>query len=303
MSYPISCRVDRRAFTLVELLVVIAIIALLVSLLLPSVQAAREAARRTQCINNMRQIGIALHNHESRKGEFPSAHDANWWSWITQILPDLEEQALYDRFNFEINAFPVGPNQVNVSAAVPAIRCPADAAHEREPINEDKFAYTSYLGATGTQGGVHPDHYLKDGMFPSNIVWRAAAPAIRLQQVTDGTSKTIFVGERPAIQILARDAGLTGVTGDGGWWAAGTGINPLPFGRADNILDSSDGLRFGVGFGYTFDDAFHWWSNHVGGASFLNVDGSVRFLLYDMDHTVLLAMSSRNGEEVNAVAP
>ena len=290
-------RVHRGAFTLVELLVVIAIIALLVSLLLPAVQSAREAARRTQCINNIRQIGIALINYESRQGEFPSAHDENWWSWITRILPDVEEQALFDRFNFEISAFPPGPNAPHMGATIPSLQCPADAAHEREPINEHKLAYTTYLGVAGTQGGVHADHYLKDGMFPSDVFWRSKAPAIKLQQVTDGTSKTLFVGERPAIQIFASEAGHTNVTGDGGWWAAGTGINPLPIGRGDNILDSSDGLRHGGGHGYTFDDLYHWWSNHVGGASFVYVDGSVRFLSYDTDHAILLAMSSRNGEE------
>lgn len=281
-----------RGFTLVELLVVIAIIALLVALLLPAVQAAREAARSTQCLNNIRQLGIALHNHHSAQQAFPRAHDAKWWSWITKLLPQLEEGSLYDNFNFDLRAFPVDANQANVGYKLPMVMCPTDGAHERDPINKDKFAYTDYLGVTGTQGGVPPSMYLADGMFPSNVEWGLPAPAIRMKTVTDGTSKTLFVGERPAIQILVSEGG---VSGDGGWWAAGTGINPLPFGRADNILDSSDGLRFGSGYGYTLDDAFHFWSNHPGGGYFLFVDGSARLLNYDIDYATLQAMSSRNG--------
>ena len=288
-----SHRIRQRAFTLVELLVAIAILGFLVALLLPAVQAARAAARRAQCLSNVRQLGIALQNYHNARSAFPAAHDQNFWSWITQLLPHVEEANLYDQFDFGQYAFPAGVNQPFVTAILPVLLCPSDpASHEVSRFVPGGFAYTNYLGVAGTQGGIPPAEYRADGMFPSGLEYRSNAPAIALRKVTDGTSKTFFIGERPVIQTEIPD-----FIGDVGWWAAGTGHRWLPFGRGDNILDSSEGLRAGIGDGYTIDDGFHWWSYHAGGAHYVYVDASARLLAYDIDHNLELALSSRNGDE------
>lgn len=289
-----SHRFCRRAFTLVELLVAFAILGLLVALLLPAIQGVRASARQTQCLSNARQLGIALHGHHEARGKFPPAHDENFWSWITQLLPHLEETNLHDQFDFDRYAFPAGVNQPFVTTILPVLLCPSDSAsHEVSSFVPGGFAYTNYLGVAGTQGGVPPAAYRADGMFPSGLKYRTKAPAIAVRHVTDGTSNTFLIGERPVIQTRIPD-----FVGDAGWWSAGTGHRWLPFGRGDNILDSSEGLRAGIGDGHTMDDGFHWWSYHPGGAHYVYVDASARLLSYDIDHDVQLALSSRNGGEV-----
>jgi prepilin-type processing-associated H-X9-DG protein len=116
--------------------------------------------------------------------------------------------------------------------------------------------------------------------------------SVELRSVTDGTSHTLFVGERPVVDFFDS---VGAFEGDFGWWAAGAGFDWPPAGRGDNILDSSGGLRAGdpeIGA-----DVFHWWSFHNDGAHFLFVDGSARLLSYDIDYNTLLALSSRNGAE------
>jgi prepilin-type N-terminal cleavage/methylation domain-containing protein len=206
----------RRGFTLMELLVVIAIIGFLVAMLVPAVQRAREAARRTQCQNHLKQIGLALLGFENRVGRFPPAHwqnpdrladyyrqpeplsDEEYFSWLVRILPDLEEGNLYDQIRFD-EKWP----WPNPSAGLPdggylndrvvaLFLCPS-YPHSTEPIVLEYpeptpafvgHAYTHYLGVNGT------DQFQFDGVLHVNS-------QVRLGQVTDGTSKTMIVGERP----------------------------------------------------------------------------------------------------------
>jgi len=313
-------RRSTSAFTLVELLVVIAIIGILVALLLPAVQAARAAGRRTHCLNNLHQLSIGLHNYEQSNETFPAAHlidiaalpndgkcrtqgdvvessGTAWWSWIVHLLPHLEESALFDRFNLNLNAM-IEPgltaNHSAYSHTLQILLCPDDGESTRVGHAQcggeiwcDR-AYTNYLGFTGTQGGERAiqDGYRGDGMFPET---NARVP---LKSVTDGTSHTLFVGERPVVDFFSEE----GTFGDSGWWAAGVGLDWPPCGRADNVLDSSEGLRAGEPL--LKADALHWWSYHSGGAHFLMVDGSAHFLSYSIDHGTFVSMSSRNGEEV-----
>ena len=130
-------------------------------------------------------------------------------------------------------------------------------------------------------------------MFPSSVFFPPIdARPVTLRRVTDGTSKTLAIGERPVIDFW--EPGF----GDMGWWAAGAGDRWPPLGRADNILDSSEGLRTGSPTADQLDDAFHWWSFHSGaGAQFVFVDGSAKLLSYDVDHNTMLALSSRDGAE------
>jgi prepilin-type N-terminal cleavage/methylation domain-containing protein len=307
-------------FSLVELLIVIALIGILVALLLPAVQAARAAARRAHCLNNIHQLGVGLLNYENTKKKFPAGLEIDpamlpnnglcrtyadvifldkpgWWSWIVRTLPELEETALYNSFDLKTNAWGLSSeisNHPAYSQIVHVLLCPDDPESHRvgHPSCGGKLwcdrAYTNYLGVTGTQGGDKSiqDGYKADGMFPDTNY------TVELRSVTDGTSHTLFVGERPVIDFFDS---VGGFEGDFGWWAAGSGFDWPPCGRGDNILDSSEGLRAGdpeIG-----SDVFHWWSFHGVGAQFLFVDGSAHLLSYDIDYNTLLALSSRNGGE------
>ena len=127
---------------------VIAIIGILVALLLPAIQAAREAARRSQCQSNLRQLGLALHNYHDAQGFFPASHDENFWSWITHSLPYLEEGPLRDRLDF--NQPPEA--QRAVAVGLPILQCASDARSSTisTVLPGKPFAYTSYLGNTGS---------------------------------------------------------------------------------------------------------------------------------------------------------
>src|SRR4051812_30732184 len=293
----------RRGFALVELLVVIAIIGILVALLLPAVQAARASARRTHCMNNVRQLDLALLNYEQANKKFPAGNeihgDTAWWSWIVRILPEIEEAPLFNRINLNTNAFSstdIDIKHAAYSQVINLLGCPDDPIAHRvgHPDCGGKmwcdFAYTNYLGVTGTQGGQKAieEGYKGDGMFPDTNI------CVELRSVTDGPSHTAFVGERPIVDFFVPTPQTDG-WGDYGWWAAGAGNDWPPRGRGDNILDSSEGLF--AGDPELRADIFHWWSYHVQGAHFAFVDGSVRFLSYDIDHNVMIALSSRNGAE------
>jgi len=308
----IQTRRFQQGFTLVELLVAITIIAILIALLLPAVQVARAAARRATCANNLKQIGIALHHYHGVHKRFPPAHIVDsrliiredfihtgseltaYWSWIVHILPYLEQESLYERFELDYPAFwGSGPplNNPNTSVKLPVLLCPEDPASNkttRKDCNGTpcEFAFTNYLGVAGTQGGslVSWSNYRGDGMFPGTN------RSVKLSHVTDGASQTLFVGERPVGEYV-----FAAGSGDFGWWAAGTVDEWPPVGRGDNILDSSAGLY--AGQKESFADVFHWWSYHSGGAEFLWVDGRVQFLSYSIDHTLLRNVSSRNGGE------
>ncbi len=270
-------RFDYRGFTLVELLVVIAIIGVLVALLLPAVQAAREAARRTQCKNNLRQIGLALHNYHSALRCFPIGNVAGtYWSFQTLLLPALEQKPLYDTADFgaatcfESNM--AKPDMKGVPAQpLPVTLCPSDpgaGSLYSDPV-WGVYALGNYFGVIGTQ------RFATDGMLFSN-----SNTAVR--DIRDGTSGTLLAGER-------------GVTEDllWGWWACGFGY--LGTAAGDNLLDTEQGLSPG-----DTDPAhrFHFWSFHPGGAHFLFVDGSVQFLSYDIDYQVFQDLSTRAGGEV-----
>jgi len=200
----------RRGFTLVELLVVIAIIGVLVALLLPAVQAAREAARRMSCGNNMKQIGLALHNYHdtydtfppdviyqgNRKGTIAVAGDQRSYTWCTLILPFMEEQSLHDRINFKRPGFDqiiltgTDPNDTKPlqSIQLEAFLCPSDL-NMSGPEQYHGFALTSYAGNAGW------DRHRRS--FGDQ---RRAGPFSMFDSVTisdfkDGTSNTILVGE------------------------------------------------------------------------------------------------------------
>jgi prepilin-type N-terminal cleavage/methylation domain-containing protein/prepilin-type processing-associated H-X9-DG protein len=214
------------AFTLVELLVVIAIIGILVVLMLPAVNAVRESARRMQCANNLRQVGVALHGHLSARRRFPINQTGpgketsdglgeGFYSWQTRVLPYMEEKTLYDRIDFTVNVGDSGPHDALISdsnpnveafaTAVPTLICPSDSYQENEMMGTGRPAVDSYMGnmgwppnATGIDGE-HPDGLGHSGMFGAEYPAKEASwhkRNIRAKDVSDGLSKTVFVTER-----------------------------------------------------------------------------------------------------------
>lgn len=290
---------SRRGFTLVELLVVIAIVAVLMGLLLPAVQMAREAARRTQCQNNLRQLGIGLLNYESARQHFPpgwvvresvttlAALEEPGYAWSHAILPSLEQGNLYDRFNQnlpvnDISHYPLLKNYLSLfvcasdageNIAVPAvILAPSALIHDPvEPIPLPEIAKSNYVGNFGTMEMV-PGVIKSDGMFFRNS-------KIRVAQVTDGTSNTLFVGERTSEIALS-------------FWSGVMNEVSEPIAR---VLGSVDHLPNSPG--NHFDD---FSSQHPQGANFVLVDGSTRFFSEDMSIDIFQAMATRKGKEVVA---
>ncbi len=284
-------KITCRAFTLVELMVSIAIIGILVALLIPAVQAARESARRATCSNNLKQIGIALHNYEITLGAFPplTAHNSivspdtslyeGWWSWMTRILPYVEQGPLYGQIDIDNDAaWPTinGWNREQVSKKLSVYLCPSDTYSQQNwtgdygkgPLD---VAHTNYLGVRGSTRIVPGD-----GAFP------AANDFTRFADFTDGTSNTLFVGERPCDEAR-----------EWGWWSNGTGFDFHGF--ADQVMDCYEGLKKGKPG--ASEDLTHFWSMHPGGAYFLHVDGTVKFYHYTIDYGVFQALGSRNGGE------
>ena len=189
-------RAARRGFTLIELLVVIAIIAVLIALLLPAVQAAREAARRAQCLNNLKQIGLALHNYHSAIGTFPMTAttaysdpgvQTNWGTWgsLALMLPYLEQKPVYDAINFNWDGWQgtMGPaaNRTVFNLKLNSFVCPSDGLNGQANTN-------NYFGSIGTTGAAFYSIIGSTGIFSNGRTYGIA-------DVTDGTSNTIAYSE------------------------------------------------------------------------------------------------------------
>lgn len=215
----------QRGFTLIELLVVIAIIAVLIALLLPAVQQAREAARRSQCTNNLKQMGLALHNYHDAYNTFPpgwvydmnrpaALNPYNGWGWQTHILPYFDQGPIYNQINFSMghDGTPGSPSFTVVNTSIPSYRCPSDEGYgiliatQRGPIYGGWSNYVAVAGATlvGTNTTV-----LTDGAAagPStNTIANmggsfGANSKVGIRDIVDGTTNAILAGERSYVQF------------------------------------------------------------------------------------------------------
>lgn len=304
----------RRGFTLIELLVVIAIIAVLIALLLPAVQQAREAARRSQCKNNLKQLALALHNyHETYRMLAPgyvddpndtSGTDGYGWSWGTYVLPILDQAPLYNRLN-------PGPNKVTnvlvndlaaLQLPLPAFVCPTAVDG---PLNThwqyNNGAANQNLGKSnyaGNGGWAYTNTTTLDrgGIFHRNS-------NITLGDIYDGTSNTLLLGEK--IQLHPRSKNTLG----GSVWAASNRTNLMgTSGQNANHVGSVLGLTHqshatnGDPQAASLDLAFApcvFASQHTGGAHFAMSDGSVRFLSENLDQVNLMRwLSQRDDKQV-----
>lgn len=300
---PRTCH-KARAFTLIELLVVIAIVALLLGLLVPAVQQAREAARRMQCQNNLKQLGIALHSYHDTANVFPpgqvrnygNAIGTNYWSWITYTLPFLDQAPIYNQLDLSTTAFvPTGPNAAILSLTLPAIVCPSDpSAFEAWDSGPLRFGRTSYLGVTGNNayapGSGNQSVCTAQTIAPSELGMFQVNSNHRIASISDGTSATLLIGERPC----------TPGNFWGRWSGPGSG-NYCPAAIADAMLPSHDVYGIAGLKPSSANDIYavqHWWSRHAGGAQFLFVDGHAQFLSYSMDHDTLWSLSTRGQGEL-----
>lgn len=290
----------RAGFTLVELLVVIAIIGVLIALLLPAVQQAREAARRMQCTNNLKQLGLAVHNYHDTFGALPAGWirpgnlanypNNNYWGWGALILPFIEQNSLHDQINFNwewVKSSSTGnPNSDLSTTAINGFQCPSDITGPKNGKENDNGT-SNYLGnygnksLTGSEYGTSADR----GIFTRNS-------SVGLRDITDGTSNTVLFGEKTGQQI-------GGSNFRAGLWAG--------------VRDNDDGsgrkpfLCIGRGPGSATDyingvNGTNTWtlsvSLHPGGANVGMSDGSVRFLPETINLNAYRFMTQRDDGQV-----
>lgn len=305
--YSRSAERRRVAFTLVELLVVIAIIGILVGLLLPAVQAAREAARRMSCTNNMRQLGLAIHNYESANRRIPAGWIDNGpdgepgWGWAANLLPYMEGTNLYNQID-ERFAIEEGVHDGVRTTVIPTFTCPSDpfpnvftiteghghhhhpitswddddddhqegVDHEGDPLFDvSKSNYVAMFG----NFEIHDAPYRGNGMFFGNS-------KVRFGDVTDGLSNTLMIGER------------SGRLGQSIWHGNIPEANEH-FARILGVADHAPNAPTGH-----FED---FMSYHTGGVNFMRADVSVQFVSENIDEVVYRAMSTRDSGEVEVL--
>jgi prepilin-type N-terminal cleavage/methylation domain-containing protein/prepilin-type processing-associated H-X9-DG protein len=300
-------RATRLGFTLVELLVVIAIIGVLVALLLPAVQAARESARRMQCQNHLKQLGLGVHNFEDTYKALPNTRMDNRYTWAVQILPFIEQKNLYEQWDLTKSYY----NQKAIAreTTIPSYFCPTRRSHKLGPqgslSNQNGQAnlvdvpdnttspmspgalsdYAASVGSTGRdywwdgQGTSGGDNTLLKcrGAFQMLNNWMVGAPGgstkpgKRLAQITDGTSNTFFIGEKH-VQV-----GKFGMVGsDGSVYNGDKGYSYRAAGPSNPLVRLP-----------TATNVANYGSWHPGVCQFVMADGSVRALKVNISSTVL----------------
>ncbi len=310
----------RRGFTLIELLVVIAIIAVLVSLLLPAVQQAREAARRSQCKNNLKQFGLAMHNYVDALGRLPLCNESQKVSYSTHtfLLPYMDQGTVYNLINFNVN-YSDPTNVIPLAAVVPSFLCPSDVS---APIPAG-WAGTNYRANQGTGvlyglpsttvGGSGYGEPPPSGVF-------VPGSALRIADITDGTSNTAAYSEHQLGDFNQAVSSFTDT------FEPGTHPTDPDTAMAQcNAIDPTN-LSFqgysniGAPWMYAYHSTTFYWhvtgpntrscmyppghvhtsasSNHTGGVHVNLCDGSVRFVANSINLATWRALGTRNGGEV-----
>lgn len=317
-----SQAMKKRGFTLIELLVVIAIIAVLIALLLPAVQSAREAARRAQCVNNLSQMGLALNNYESAYYTYPpgvinatgpieNLPNGTHYNWVTQLLPYFEQKAAYRHFNFNVELYNVANNTVR-SVMVSTLICPSDPSPWRggfaNAANVQSVASSSY--AANYHDKEAPIDKDNKGLFYLNS-------ATRLEEIQDGTSYTVAVGEHKSVADLGWASGTSATLRNTGHQPNSSSSFPPVFkadGATSDAVPANDTNDEAGGAGEpnkkeTPEQARlrqirycgGYSSFHPGGANMCFADGSVRFIKNSLSPTTFARLGNRaDGELVSA---
>ncbi len=324
-----------RGFTLVELLVVIAIIGILIGMLLPAVQMVREAARRTACANNMRQMGLAIHNYESAHRKFPSAGQAKRGgtgpnagqnvffndrqelesfggasqSVQTYILPFIEEDNIYDLFNinYRYDISPTGPeaptNQEGAKQAISTFICPSTGRPSR--TDAEGYGYTDYSAPVTVRPGLNGN--------PSQPRFKCALNGDSsrfMSSITDGTSNTVAIAEdagrvdvaRGGFMVIKTEIMDDGTSADRRSWAWADPDNAY---NVDDLVNNNQ-TPVGGPPGCTWDIVNcgpneETFSYHPAGANVVFCDGSVHFLTESIDAVTFAAIMSKDGNEVETI--
>ncbi|HET6422052.1 MAG TPA: DUF1559 domain-containing protein [Planctomycetaceae bacterium] len=303
-----------EGFTLIELLVVIAIISVLIALLLPAVQQAREAARRTQCRNNMKNLGLALHNYHDTHSVLPFGFDSRETLWHAMILPQIEQAPLYGTLIWQ----ETGPgnwdddgstNEKAAGTFIPVFRCVSAAvANNLDNQGIPGRATASYRvcagsnlyadDASGIPPGVPAGARSLEEMNLDGLFWGCSS--VRLRDVTDGTTNTVMIGESYLDPTFLKDGQemdywIIGAPQLGNWVPGGIQGTEHTEGlgstgpRMNSRLDATaNGVIMEIAFG----------SWHTGGAHFCLADGSVKFLSENIDIVLYRGLGSRGGGEV-----
>jgi prepilin-type N-terminal cleavage/methylation domain-containing protein/prepilin-type processing-associated H-X9-DG protein len=307
---------NRRAFTLVELLVVIAIIGILIALLLPAVQAAREAARRAQCTNNLKQLGLAVHNYADTYKAFPAgSYACCWGTWLVSLLPYVEQTALYDMYEGS-GAVESGtpepryghaPNLPVTRTQIAAYTCPSDSV-TASPSTYSGITFHNYVGNFGNTTLARTSPFGTDSAGNPNLF--AGAPFVRItsttsqpqvvrfQDVFDGMSNSLLFSET----VQGRGGDLRGFA----WWNGGchfeTSITPNS--AEPDVTESASYCKPAEPMnppctGPTTDNPTRIAarSRHPGGVNATLCDGSVRFVSETVHRDTWLWLGSIQGKE------
>ncbi len=304
---------QRPAFTLVELLVVIAIIGILVGLLLPAVQAAREAARRMSCSNNVKQMALSLHNYESTHKKFPFGWNTHGTLWTAMLLPYIEQGNVYNTLEFAENrnwATDNTPNEAAGGVLISTFRCPTMPVEEhKDNSGIPGRVPISYRAAGGSEvtsddiSSVLPGTLSFEQQGLNGLFWACSSNGFG--DIPDGTSNTIAIGETATDVEFVKDSQQTDVWaygspdadpcdcqgGNGGTEfseAAGSFYMPMNLRTRD---PAASGRLMELSFG----------SYHTGGATFGLADGSVQFLSDNIDLFTYQNLGARNDGNVASI--
>lgn len=305
-------RNQSRGFTLVELLVVIAIIGVLIALLLPAVQQAREAARRMQCTNQLKQSVLALHNYADTHRKLPSAAyssaDAKGISLWVRLAPFMEQSAFYEQYRHNENWNSTSNLALLLTASMEGIRCPSGSVdtYSGSVASRQQYYTTHYYGILGPIGDIPntadeeydfvdeiPGEVATQGIFTLAITGNNMP--ITFAGITDGTSNTLAFGEICWNDYTAYREYTLGMVDYGG----STGMGAFTYKSVKWPINI--GLHSTSSVYSAFNNVGPFGSYHPGGANFALADGSVRFLPETIDMDNYFGLASRNGQEVVAL--
>lgn len=320
-------RQNYRGFTLVELLVVIAIIGILVALLLPAIQSAREAARRSECINNLKQLGIAMQNFHDTKKQLPAgSYTCCYGTWQMLILPFIEEQQLADmysfapknlpgydsRYSYDVDYTNLNPPVRNLQVTrtrIPSLTCPSDEKQVRSSGITLHNYVTNYGNTDYRRNNLTDANGIKVQHRGAPFVINDFAPPVypdievKFREITDGLSKTLLASE-----TVQGEQGTDGDSRALTWWGFGAGFQTFdpPNTSLPDFTQGPNSCNPGApnppcakeGAGGTARAAAR--SRHTGGINVAMCDGSVHFVIDDIDLTVWRASSTTKGEEVTS---